>query len=122
MAQDAYPVRATAPECREHVIRLLGTGASAPTVQYGYGVTCTRTAAGVYKLTWSENPGVFLGASATLAAATPGDIKNHSVVFDTYDATTRTLELTFWDASAAAHDLAAVEYLHLIVRFKQTGV
>lgn len=122
MAMNAYPPRVTQPEAWGHMVRLLGTGGSAPTKQIGDGITVTRTAAGVYKLTWSENPGTFLGVNFALQAATPGDIKNHSVVFDTYDSSAFSIELTFWDAAAAAHDLAANEYILLTVWFKRTGV
>lgn len=122
MPRDAFPVRAMLPELQEHVVTMVGTGASAPTKVYGPGVTITRTGAGDYRLTWSESPGAYVSASFALRATTESDIKNHSVIIGTWDSSGLTLDLTFWDASAAAHDLAASEWIELLVRFKTTAV
>lgn len=123
MPQDAYPPLSTVPEEVRVAVRLLGTGASAPTKVVGQGITVTRTGAGVYKLTFSESPGTFvMPDGVSLQAATPGDIKNHSVVFDTWDSSTKAIEVTFWDASAVAHDLAADEWLSFFLVFKRTSV
>lgn len=117
------PPKATEPEAVAHLIRLTGTGASAPTVTMGgKHVSIARSGAGVYTLTWRDKPGVFVAATAGIQAVTPGDIKNHSVVLDTYDSSAKTMDVTFWDAAAAAHDLAANEFINIVVWFKDTGV
>ena len=109
--------KSTIPDERRYRVRLLGTGASAPTKQLGNGVTVTRTAAGVYKLTFAKNPGTFVGFNANLGAATPSDVKGHTVTRDTpVDATTTTsayIEISLWNASDAADDLQATEYMDL---------
>ena len=51
MSIGAYKAKNTLPEVWCHHVRLLGTGASAPTKELGEGITVTRTSAGVYKLT-----------------------------------------------------------------------
>ena len=122
MAYNAYPLLATQPEVRLHVIRLLGTGASVPTKEYGDGVTVTRGGAGVYTLTWADTPGIFLGMFPGLAAVAPGDIDRFSVVREEYVPATRAIQFTVYSEAGAATDLAAAQRLDLILLFKQTGV
>jgi hypothetical protein len=122
MALDAYLQKQSEPESVGIKVRMVGTGAAAPTKVLGQGITISRTGVGAYTLTFSESPGAFECVNGlTLQATTPGDIKNHSVVFGAYNATARTLALTFWDAAAAAHDLAALEWLAFTVFFKRAG-
>lgn len=121
MGVATYEAQANVPSPRYHHVRMVGTGAAAPTKQVGQGITITRTAVGVYRLTWAENPGIFVGLNDGLQAVTPGDIKNHSLVWDTYDAATRSIEVTLWDAAAAAHDLAANEFIHAMIVFAESG-
>lgn len=118
----AYPARATVPEVWLHPVRLLGTGAAAPTKELGNGIAVTRTAEGVYKLTWSENPGVFVGlVGHVFGDATPADVKGHTLTRDTYDATAYSIEVSVWDSVFAADDLDATEYLDLLFAFKRTA-
>jgi O-acetyl-ADP-ribose deacetylase (regulator of RNase III) len=112
----AYPHRSTQPESVEHVVRGVG-GSAAVTKQLGAGLALTRTGTGAYRITWSETPGTFLGAVASLMAATPGDLAGHTVIFDTYDATNRRLDFIVYNASDAAHDLAANEYVVVVAKF-----
>lgn len=120
MAKEAYPVRATQPEVRQHIISMVGTGASAPTKLYGLGVTITRTSAGLYLLTWAESPGTFLGMTSGLGADTPSALVGFTLVRDTYDATSRSMEIRLTNTSDVATDLAAAQYIDLIVSFKET--
>jgi hypothetical protein len=121
---DAFPVRAIQPEMVEHDLQLLGTGASAPTIAQpatGWsGVTVTRTSAGVYKLTWSEDQGIFSGFYASLRATTPGDLKTFSIVREGYSSSTRSVQFTLYNASGTATDLAALQWIDLMIRFKRT--
>lgn len=116
-----FPLRGNLPELTARVVTMVGTGASAPTKVYGPKVTITRTGAGDYRLTWSETPGTYVATVVGLRAATESDVKNHSVIMGSWDATNRTLDLTLWDAAAAAHDLAASEWIELVVLFKSTS-
>lgn len=123
MPQDAYPPLSTIPEEVVVRVRMLGTGASAPTKVVGQGCTITRTSAGLYKLAFSELPGTFVTVGElTLQATTPGDIKNHSLVAKPWSASTKSIEVSFWDASGVAHDLAADEWIGVTLIFKRTSV
>jgi hypothetical protein len=118
-----YPDETTEAHLKRVEVRLLGTGASVPTKQLGQGITVTRTGTGVYKLTFGESQGVWRGHTGVgFEATTPADLKTHSVVFGAYNTTTRAIELTLYDASGNAHDLAALEFLNFTLRFKQTSV
>jgi len=117
-----YPILSAEPTELRVPFRMVGTGASAPTRQYGKGITITRTGAGVYKLTFSSLPGTFVTVTPSLQAATPADIKNHSLVWDTFDVATMSIEVSLFDASAVAHDLAALEYIGGELIFKTSSV
>ena len=129
---NAYPHRATHPEVQEHLIRIEGAGTSAPVKspeKLGAGVTVTRTSEGVIKFAWDDNPGVFLGATATLQAKTPADVANHTVVFDEYDGDDLELELRLYeltestgDVVGALEDLAADEFITVRVLFSTSAV
>lgn len=90
-----FPALASEANTKLHMVRLLGTGASAPTKQLGQGITVSRTSVGLYKLTWPSNmnPGTFIGAVGTFGAATPGDVIDLKLIRDTYDAATKSLEI-----------------------------
>jgi hypothetical protein len=121
---NAYPHRTTRPESQEHLIRFEGAGSSAPVKHLGAGVTVTRTGAGVYRLQWSDNPGVFLGASYSLQAATMSGLIGHNVVFGAYDATNHRMDLTLDDGAGTptAHDLAANEFITVRAVFSTSAV
>jgi len=119
---DAFLVRSTIGELIVHPIRLLGTGALDPTVECGKGISVAYVTTGEYTITWSENPGTFVGMSYGLGAATPANIAGHTVIHDTYNTTAFSLDVWFYNASDAAHDPAANEYLELFVHFAQSGV
>jgi hypothetical protein len=116
---DFYPDKSSEPELRSVEVRLLGTGASAPTKVYGKGITVARSNTGIYTLTFTASPGTYAGCLFGLDATTPGDIKNHSVVCTATSSTVITVN--FYDASANAHDLAAVEWINLTLKFKASN-
>lgn len=117
----SYDQQNTQPQAVEHVFR--GQGGSATiTQERGKGATLTRTGTGAYRLTWSESPGTFVAARAQLAAATPGDLAGHTVIFDTYDTTNLRLDFVVYNSAFAAHDLAANEYVDVFAMFTTTAV
>lgn len=81
------------------------------------GVTVSRTGTGAYRLTWAQDPGNFLGAVASLRAATPGNLAGHTVVLDEYDSTNLILDLVVYNAADAAHDLVADEHFTVMAAF-----
>lgn len=117
-----FDVQSTEKELVAHHVRLLGATAdvSKDTAAGagGYGITPSRTAVGSYKLAWDENPGTFVGWHADLGAATPANLAGHTLVRDTYDATNFELEFAMYDSLFAAHDLAAAEYIDIVVYFQ----
>jgi len=111
---------------RVYRTRILGTGAADPTKEAGPGVTVTWVATGRYKYTFANNPGTFVGVEAPVfGAATPSAVKGYSISHDTYDTTDDvfSIELSLWDASNAAVDLAALQYLSASFVFSaQSGI
>lgn len=118
--QDKYDLQSNVPALKAHVVRMVG-GSSAVTKVYGPGVAVTRTDTGDYTLTWSENPGTFIGATYGLSATTISDLAGHTVVFGAYGSSDYTLDLTLANASDAAHDLAALEWITVVAWFSETG-
>lgn len=119
------PSRTSVDDERLHEYRLLGTGAADPTVELGpSGGTVTRQASGVYRFTSPAGAGTFVGVRGyMLGAATPGDVKGHTVTRDTYTVPTSTargyLDVSVWNSSFAADDLQATEYLDITLVFSE---
>lgn len=118
-AADFSPGTSSVHNERRYYIRLLGTGASVPTIEVGPGVTISRVSAGLNRLTWTPGPGTFIGFQSSLGAATTSDVKNFSVVRDTYDTTNHQLDIALYNASGTITDLAANCYIDLIVTFTE---
>lgn len=116
---DFYQERSSEPELRNVEVRMVGTGASAPTKVYGKGITIARSGAGVYTLTFSASPGRYAGYTWGIDATTPGNVKNHDVVLTATSATVYTVN--FYDATGTARDLAATEWINLTLKFKQSN-
>jgi hypothetical protein len=102
-------VRSPSAELQHHCIRAVG-GSSAVTKVTGPGVAVTRAGAGDYLLTWSQDPGNFLGATASLQATTLADLAGHTIILGAYDATAKTMKVLVSGATEVAHDLAALEW------------
>lgn len=105
-------------------VRILGTGASAPTKVLGKGITVSYVGVGQYRFTFAKNPYTFAGVTTPgRQATTPGDIKGVDLVFGAYVAPTASalgyIDLYMYDAGAA-HDLAALEWLAWDFAFKRT--
>lgn len=115
------PQRTTIQEATDYVIRILGTGASTPTVQEGIGVTVSYVSTGKYKITFAENPFQFVGAFYGLLATTMADLKGYTVVFEDYNSTAFTIQFTVFNSSFAAADLAATQRLCINLKFQRTG-
>lgn len=114
------PVRSTVPETQMHIIRLLGTGASAPTLQVGYEVSVTRNGAGSYRLTWANNPGKYVSFAASFAAATPANMGGWAATVDSDTVSGLAIDVTTTDETNAAADLSAGEFVNLHFFFAQT--
>jgi hypothetical protein len=115
------PLRSTVHEGRLVVTRILGTGAATPTTEFGPNVTITRVSAGLYRYTFTEGMGTFIGAMPTIGAATPADVKGYTFVRDTYDTTANAIDIAVFNSSGTATDLAALQYMDVWFFFAATG-
>jgi hypothetical protein len=116
------PSKSCVHEERVIRIRLLGTGAADPTVEYGPSMTVVHQATGVYRITLNEGRGTFICIGGyVFGAATPGDVKGQTLTRDTWDATNRQLDLAVWSSTFAADDLQATEYLDVSLVFADTN-
>jgi phenolic acid decarboxylase len=122
MALDGFDVRSNKAGLRLEVVTMEGTGAAAPTKLYGPGMTITRTSEGLYKITWTDNPGTFLGMTYSLGAATPSAVSGHTVTYDDYVASTKSIEVLFAEQDFSIFDLADNEYATLVFLFATTAV
>lgn len=131
MALNAYPERSSVPEHFEHVLRLVGAGAAAPTAELGTGagVTITRVALGQYRLTWAESPGTYVGAWFQYAQNTyaAGDAVLFTVDHDSFTASGLALDFFVTDPGTdevgpAAAELATTDRVYVRVLFRRGGV
>lgn len=108
---------------RTYKVGITGTGAADPTKRHGPGITVTRTAAGVYKFSFASHPGTLLGFKPSFGADTPSAVKGYTATRDTYTApsgsTDGYVEVSVWDSTFTAADLAALQYLDLEFEFTE---
>ena len=119
---DGYRARSIQPEHVMHFWKVVGTGAADPTKEEGVGITITRTGAGAYLATWSENPGQYLGSTATFEATTITALKGYTVVFGVYSATTKSVAFQVYNSTFAATDLAATQHICVVSHFARTSL
>ncbi len=118
----AHPKKASRPHVVGYHLRLLGADGADLTIEEGVGIkSVARVSEGLYRVSWQQDPGLFINATSGLQAATCSDLKGHTVVFDTYDATNFQLDFTLFNAADAADDLLVNEYLGLTVSFSEHG-
>lgn len=116
-----FDCMASEPEFRSYFIKFVG-GAAAVTKVFGQGVTVTYSATGIVNLTWTENPGNFLGATFGFQATTASAVKGYTCVPGVYNASTKTLTLNITGATEVLTDLAALQWLNCWVMFKASSV
>lgn len=119
-----YDDKESIAESRGIQTSITGTGAAHPTKRYGQGMTITRQASGVYRYSFQEAPGYFVAIrGAVLRADTMSAVKGYSLSAGVYVAPSGTtlgyIDVSVWDASNNAVDLAALQYLD--VTFCITG-
>lgn len=117
---DTFPPRVNEAGERDYLVRFVG-GSAAVTKVTGPGITVTYISTGIVDLTWSENPGTFLGATFGFQATTAADVKGHTCVPGVWNASTLKLRLNITNASESLHDLAALEWLTCRVSFKDSA-
>jgi hypothetical protein len=108
---------------RIYRVGITGTGAADATKRWGQGVTVTRQSAGVHRITFLENPGNFQGWGADVGATTMSAVKNYSWTRGDYTVSGSTyyIDVTIWNGSGTATDLAAAQYMDMEFRFATTS-
>ena len=117
------PLKSNVTEDRRWCAGITGTGAADPTKRFGPNITVTRTATGVYKFTFSKNPGYFKGFKVGFGADTPADVKGFTCTRDTFITTDNvySVSLSVWNGSATAANLEALQYLDVEFQFSESG-
>lgn len=117
---DFYESLSSEPTERRYLIRFVG-GAAAVTKVYGRGLTATWISTGIVELAWSLNddkPGTFVGLTSPMfQATTVANVKAYTCVHGDYNATTRKVRVSIYDASNNLVDLAALQWLTLTAVF-----
>jgi hypothetical protein len=117
------PVYSNTAADRRYLCGITGTGASNPTSRYGNGITPTRTAQGVYRFSFASHPGYLKAVDASFGADTPSAVKGYSFSRGLYVApsgsTNGYVEISVWDASNNAVDLAALQYMDVELSFSE---
>lgn len=113
------------PDERVYRCRLLGANGADPTTEVGHGVTATRTSEGIYKFSFSPNPGVFVGVGGYMFGdTTPGDVKAKIATRDTYTDpsgdTAGYIEVHVFE-SGTLDDIEDTEYLDISFVFSAGG-
>lgn len=120
----AHPAKASRPHVVKYFLRLLGADNADPTIEEGFGIkSVARTGEGAYRITFQQDPGLFLGLSGFgFMATTPGDLKGYTMVVDSpYDTTNFQLDVVVYNSSFAAADLIAAQWGTLELAFSEHG-
>lgn len=122
---DFYEIKGSEPSERDYLVKFVG-GTTAVTKVLGKGLTTTWISTGIVELAWSTNqevPGTFAGPkSGVIHATTPANVKGYSFTCGDYNASTRKLRVSIYDASNNLVDLAALQWLTLTLAFLADGV
>ncbi len=121
MPLDGFANRTSEPGAYYLEVRLLGTGAAAPTKVLGKGITVARTGLGVYTLTLDALPGVYAGLNWGFDGVTPLNLAGCTAVLTTPTAGSKVWTITVYSGGTtpAVRELAATEHLNLQLQFKQ---
>lgn len=112
--KQGYPVRSPQPELHLVGGTLLGTGATAPSIQEGTGFTVTRSGVGVYNIVLDEPFSQMMAMCFTVGSDDPAsDIKGYTCHPKTL-ATNNTINLKLFNASQTADDLEDTWYINFI--------
>ncbi len=113
---DAYEPQLTEPGVTGHYVRFVG-GTNAVTKTHGRGITVAYNNTGIIDITWSENPGVFIGLQGdpSFQATTIADVKSFVGRIGAY--ASNAIQLRLYESGNLAN-LAALEWCSLTLLFK----
>jgi hypothetical protein len=92
---------------------------STPAVVSGQGYTVTTPGTGRYLITFENAYTSEVSFVATVQATTPGDVAGHTLVYGAVSA--NAVEVVLYNASFAAHNLAANEWINFVAVRKRTS-
>ena len=127
MSIQTWPLQTADAECYDMVLHLVGAGAGAiptiPTTENAHGISIARTSAGLYTLTFGEEPGpFFMGLSGAFGAALPVTNAGWSATSGVYTArsggTKATLVIGTQNSTFAGADMAVGSYCFITMTFK----
>ncbi len=125
MAQDRWELFGSEPETRLDLLFFVGGTTSAAAKVYGKGMSMAWTSTGIYTVTWSEYPGLWMGATWGLAATTASTVKGFTVVMTTPavvgSGPTWSATINVTSAAEALVDLTAAQWCTLHMGFKRTS-
>jgi len=114
---------ASEPTTRAVIVRAQGNTTSTPVKVLGNGITITRTGVGVWRLTFGYFNGRPVGVVGwNFEDATMSVPKGFTLTSQAWASATNSIDLSIWNSSFAAADLAVTTFLNLVILFKATGV
>lgn len=124
---DFLPSKTNIAEERLYRVGMTGNATSTPTRRAGPGVTVTRTGVGVWRFSFNDNPGTFVGITGfAFRADTASGVKGYSLSAGAYVApsgsTDGYIDVSLWDSSNAAVDLTTTQYLDITFEFSTKRV
>lgn len=127
MTINAYPVRVANPELVVWHFRLQGAATSALSLiepASTSGVTVARTSEGIHTITFTDDPGNFVGIVGwCFEDTTPANVHDYWAACDSY--ASKVLTFTVTDVAAGTpelQDLETTSFLCMQVAFKRTGL
>ena len=119
-----FDPKTTVPGRRTYVLRLQGNGVNPVTTELGRNVIATRTGVGVYKVAFTDNPGIFTGWDCQFGAAVPSSVAGFTAVRGLPVAATPTasasVSFSVFNAAQAATDLAVSQFVDLEIDYAET--
>ena len=118
MSFDPFDLQSSEPDAKASIVKFVG-GAAAVTKVFGKGMSVSYIGTGIVDLIWKENPGAFIGVlGRCFEATTQSAVKGYTVVPGVWNSATFTLRLNITNASETLTDLAALQWLTLMIGFK----
>lgn len=110
------------PQSRLIVARAQGNTTSAATKVFGSGITFSRTGVGVWRLTFNSFNGKPVGVVGwNFEDATMSVPKGFTLTSQAWAVATNSIDLSIWNSSFVAADLAVTTFLNLLILFKTTN-
>lgn len=115
-------ILASEPQSRLVILRVQGNTTTVFTKVFGSGITLTRTGVGVHRLTFNSFNGKPIGVIGfNFEDATMSVPKGFTVTSQAWASATNSIDISVWDSTFAAKDLAVTTFMNLLLLFKTTN-